>query len=198
MAADARRYVRAERSPLRRHRLGQLPSGAQRIGRAVHGGALRGGAPPAGRGRPVLPVAAAAPARSRDPAQHRAVVPDRLPRRLGDAREQQPGDAGAGSGRARRRGPVRRRRDPRSPGARRAARSRWRASGWKTSSRCWAASSRARRRLQRFAGDAAANTDDHPVVAYRAPRITYAPDSQPARPADRAAARAVDRAAPSS
>ncbi len=33
--------------------------------------------------------------------------------------------------------------------------------------------------LQRFAGSAAANTDDRPVVAYRAPRITYAPDSQP-------------------
>ena len=35
------------------------------------------------------------------------------------------------------------------------------------------------RALARFAGDAAANTDDHPVVAYRAPRITYAPDSLP-------------------
>jgi spermidine synthase len=33
--------------------------------------------------------------------------------------------------------------------------------------------------LQRFAAHAAANTDDHPVVAYRAPRITYAPDSTP-------------------
>jgi len=33
--------------------------------------------------------------------------------------------------------------------------------------------------LKNFAGDAAANTDDHPIVAYRAPRITYAPDSQP-------------------
>jgi spermidine synthase len=33
--------------------------------------------------------------------------------------------------------------------------------------------------LQRLAGNAAANTDDHPVVAYRAPRITYVPDSQP-------------------
>ena len=33
--------------------------------------------------------------------------------------------------------------------------------------------------LRRFAADAAANTDDHPVVAYRAPRITYAPDSRP-------------------
>jgi spermidine synthase len=33
--------------------------------------------------------------------------------------------------------------------------------------------------LRRFAGTAAANTDDRPVVAYRAPRITYAPDSQP-------------------
>jgi spermidine synthase len=33
--------------------------------------------------------------------------------------------------------------------------------------------------LRRFSGNAAANTDDHPVVAYRAPRITYAPDSSP-------------------
>ncbi|MDL2337100.1 MAG: fused MFS/spermidine synthase [Pseudomonadota bacterium] len=33
--------------------------------------------------------------------------------------------------------------------------------------------------LARFAGDAPRNTDDHPVVAYRAPRITYAPDSLP-------------------
>ncbi len=33
--------------------------------------------------------------------------------------------------------------------------------------------------LAAFAGDAPANTDDRPVVAYRAPRITYAPDSRP-------------------
>lgn len=33
--------------------------------------------------------------------------------------------------------------------------------------------------LARFAGDAPANTDDRPVVAYRAPRVTYAPDSRP-------------------
>lgn len=33
--------------------------------------------------------------------------------------------------------------------------------------------------LRRFAGDAPLNTDDHPVVTYRAPRITYAPDSLP-------------------
>ncbi|HSI52171.1 MAG TPA: fused MFS/spermidine synthase [Ideonella sp.] len=33
--------------------------------------------------------------------------------------------------------------------------------------------------LQRFAADAPANTDDHPVVAYLAPRVTYAPDSLP-------------------
>lgn len=33
--------------------------------------------------------------------------------------------------------------------------------------------------LRRYAGDAAANTDDHPVVAYRAPRLAYAPDSRP-------------------
>lgn len=33
--------------------------------------------------------------------------------------------------------------------------------------------------LGRFARGAGLNTDDHPVVAYRAPRITYAPDSLP-------------------
>ncbi|MEP7057921.1 MAG: fused MFS/spermidine synthase [Caldimonas sp.] len=33
--------------------------------------------------------------------------------------------------------------------------------------------------LARFAGDAPANTDDRPIVAYRAPRVTYAPDSRP-------------------
>ncbi len=34
--------------------------------------------------------------------------------------------------------------------------------------------------LARFAADAPRNTDDHPVVAYRAPHITYAPDGSPA------------------
>jgi len=33
--------------------------------------------------------------------------------------------------------------------------------------------------LARFAAGAGLNTDDHPVVSYRAPRITYAPDSLP-------------------
>jgi spermidine synthase len=33
--------------------------------------------------------------------------------------------------------------------------------------------------LRRLAGNAAVNTDDRPVVAYRAPRLTYAPDSLP-------------------
>lgn len=33
--------------------------------------------------------------------------------------------------------------------------------------------------LRRFAGNAPLNTDDRPWVAYRAPRITYAPDSAP-------------------
>jgi spermidine synthase len=33
--------------------------------------------------------------------------------------------------------------------------------------------------LRRLAESAPANTDDHPVVAYRAPSITYAPDSTP-------------------
>jgi spermidine synthase len=33
--------------------------------------------------------------------------------------------------------------------------------------------------LRGFAADAPRNTDDHPVVAYRAPRITYVPDSRP-------------------
>jgi spermidine synthase len=35
------------------------------------------------------------------------------------------------------------------------------------------------RALARFASGAPLNTDDHPVVAYRAPRITYMPDSLP-------------------
>jgi spermidine synthase len=35
------------------------------------------------------------------------------------------------------------------------------------------------RALARFAADAPLNTDDRPIVAYRAPRITYAPDSSP-------------------
>ncbi|MBK1688024.1 spermine/spermidine synthase domain-containing protein [Rubrivivax gelatinosus] len=35
------------------------------------------------------------------------------------------------------------------------------------------------RALARFAADAPLNTDDRPVVAYRAPRLTYAPDSRP-------------------
>jgi len=35
------------------------------------------------------------------------------------------------------------------------------------------------RSLARFAGNAPLNTDDRPVVAYRAPRITYVPDSLP-------------------
>ncbi len=35
------------------------------------------------------------------------------------------------------------------------------------------------RALARFAGNVPLNTDDHPVVAYSAPRITYAPDSLP-------------------
>jgi spermidine synthase len=34
--------------------------------------------------------------------------------------------------------------------------------------------------LARYAGDAVANTDDRPIVAYRAPRLVYAPDSSPA------------------
>jgi spermidine synthase len=33
--------------------------------------------------------------------------------------------------------------------------------------------------LKRFSSGAPLNTDDHPVVAYSAPRITYAPDSSP-------------------
>jgi spermidine synthase len=35
------------------------------------------------------------------------------------------------------------------------------------------------RALARFAEHAAINTDDHPVVTYSAPRLTYAPDSSP-------------------
>lgn len=35
------------------------------------------------------------------------------------------------------------------------------------------------RALGRFAAGAEPNRDDHPIVAYRAPRVTYAPDSRP-------------------
>jgi spermidine synthase len=35
------------------------------------------------------------------------------------------------------------------------------------------------RSLARFSANAPLNTDDHPIVAYRAPRATYAPDSLP-------------------
>lgn len=35
------------------------------------------------------------------------------------------------------------------------------------------------RALASLADDAPLNTDDHPVVSYRAPFITYAPDSRP-------------------
>jgi spermidine synthase len=35
------------------------------------------------------------------------------------------------------------------------------------------------RALARFAAGAEVNRDDHPIVAYRAPRVTYAPDSRP-------------------
>ena len=64
-----------ERPTLRRHRLGQLSPGAQRLGLALHRGTFRGRARPARAGRRLLPVAAAASARSGDAAQHRAVVP---------------------------------------------------------------------------------------------------------------------------
>src|SRR5262249_5499526 len=35
------------------------------------------------------------------------------------------------------------------------------------------------RALARFAGNSPLNTDDRPIVAYRAPRMTYVPDSLP-------------------
>ena len=38
---------------------------------------------------------------------------------------------------------------------------------------------RRRPAFARFAGNTPLNTDDHPVVAYRAPRLTYTPDSLP-------------------
>ena len=41
------------------------------------------------------------------------------------------------------------------------------------------APNRGPRSLTRFAAQAPLNTDNRPVVAYRAPRITYAPDSRP-------------------
>ncbi len=49
------------------------------------------------------------------------------------------------------------------------------------------------RALARFAGNAPLNTDDHPVVAYRAPRITYVSRFSAARSADCLAARSRDQ-----
>ncbi|MEJ1960611.1 MAG: hypothetical protein WDO56_03295 [Gammaproteobacteria bacterium] len=103
IAADARRYVRGERSAIRRDRLRQLPPRAQRLGLALHGRAFRSGARKARCRRRLLPMAAAASAGPADSAQHREVFPHRLPARLRDVGEQQPGDTRAGS-----RGPRRR------------------------------------------------------------------------------------------
>ncbi len=170
-----------QRRSLRRHRLRQLPPGAQRLGLAVHGGALRRPCASGSRAGGVfcqwLPLHQLD---LDDPAQHRAVLPGGLPARLGAARQQQPGDAGARPGRPRATraastSPALRARLARATLPRRVggagARRRIRGAGQLRR--------RARRRCARFAGDAAANTDDHPVVAYRAPRITYAPDSLP-------------------
>ena len=98
-------------------------------------------------GRRLLPVAAAASARSRDTAEHRAVVHDRLSAGLGHAREQQPGDAGARSHRAcRSASRFDAGGDSRSRVARGAAWAGSPASGSRTSSPCSAASSPGRER----------------------------------------------------
>ena len=131
-------------------------------------------------GRPVLPVAAAAPARSRDAAQHRAVVPGGLSATAGRC---SPATAW------RRRCSVWSARATRAASTSPALRERLRAStlprarstalGLEDELAVLGSFVAGPQALRRFAGDAPANTDDRPVVAYRAPRITYAPDSLP-------------------
>ena len=86
------------RAALRPGRVGQLPPGPQWLGCALHGGAFPRRAGSAGRRRPVLPMAAAAPAGLAHLAQHRARVRHRLSRRHGDVGDPQPGHPGAGPG----------------------------------------------------------------------------------------------------
>ena len=99
VAADARRYVRAsDRSydVIVSDNFHPARSGSGALYTVEHFEAVRRRLDAAGR---VLPVAAAAPARSRDSAQHRALLRDGLSTGLGHDREQQPGDTRARSGR---------------------------------------------------------------------------------------------------
>ena len=95
MAADARRYVRASDARydvIVSDNFHPARSGSGALYTVEHFEAVRRRLDARRR---VLPVAAAAPARSRDLAQHRAIVPGGVSARLGHAREQQPGDTGA-------------------------------------------------------------------------------------------------------
>ena len=184
---------------LRRDRVGQLPSGAQRLGLAVHGGALPG------RARAARRAAACSASGCRCTSSISRPCAASCGRSgglsaggwamLASNSLETPvlGLVGARATRtastpAAMRDRLARAALPRAAGRPR-ARGRVRA--------CWAASSPGPRACGASPASAAANTDDHPVVAYRAPRITYAPDSLPARPADRAAARAVASSRPS-
>ena len=179
MAADARRYVRASDRALRRDRLGQLPSGAQRIGFAVHRRALRGRAPPARRRAACSASGCRCTSSISTPCAASCGRSWRRIRRAGRCS----------------RATAWRRRCSGWSGARDAAGSTsppsaiaWRASrcpsalaslGLEDELAVLGSFVAGPEALRRFAGDAAANTDDRPVVAYRAPRITYAPDSPP-------------------
>ena len=86
-----------QRTFVRRDRGRQFPPGSQRLGCAVHGRTLSLDPRATQPRRRVLPVAAVASAGLDDAAQHRALVPDRVPRGRRVAGEQQPRDAGARS-----------------------------------------------------------------------------------------------------
>ena len=180
MAADARRFVRASRAPLRRDRVRQLPPGAQRLGLALHRRALPRRARAAGR-RAAL-FCQWLPLHQLDLDTLRSIVRAFLavyPQGWAMLATNSLETPVLGLVARARRRPLRPSRSCAQRLADAALPQRPPASASPTSCALLGSFVAGPRALARFAGDAPLNTDDHPVVAYRAPRITYAPDSLP-------------------
>jgi len=116
-------------------------------------------------GRPVLPMAATAPSSTSRPAQHRADLRHGVSGRLAMLATNSLDTARRGPGRAEGRKPLRSPFDAQPAGVRHRRRS-----------RAIRQLLRGPSSLARFAA-MRRSYDDRPVVAYSAPRITYAPDS---------------------
>ena len=196
MAADARRFVRATEQRYDVIVVRQLPSGAQRLRLALHRGALRGRARAARCRRPVLPMAAAASARSADRcaascAPSSAVYPRGWAMLATNSLETPVLGLLARAATAALRccapcaSACTARRMPRAPAEFGIADELALLGSFIAGPKQPGAFRAAMRRSTR---------DDHPVVAYRAPRITYAPDSLPRDRLIALAARARDRA----